>query len=355
MTQATTAARLRRASASALTDWAVACLQRVGVGERDARTVAQALVQTSLWGIDSHGIARLGHYLARIHAGSIVPVPTLRIVATGPCTAQMDGGHGLGIVICTAAMAHAIGLAQGQGVGIVGIGESTHCGAIGLYARQAAAAGLIGIAFTHADSIVAPAGGQQKLLGTNPLSIAFPNADGAPICLDMATSSIPWNRVMNARREGHALPEGVAIDAHGAPTDNAQDATALLPLGGTEYGHKGYALALMIELLCGPLNNMPFADRIPPMFTDLHAQRHLGSLVMALDPQRFAGGPTLAGSVRELIATLRRQPGDVMYPGEPEERREAMRARDGIPIEPGLWTEFTDWSQRLGIPAPEAR
>ena len=348
-------AALRHVSASTLTAWAVDCLARVGVGARDAETVARSLVQTSLWGIDSHGIARLGHYMARIRAGSIAPVPALRITATGPCTATMDGGHGLGIVVCTAAMAHAIGLAKSNGVGIVGIGESSHCGAIGLYTRQAAAAGLIGFAFTHADSIVAPFGGAQKLLGTNPVSIAFPNADGPPICLDMATSSIPWNRVMNARREGHVLPAGVAIDAQGAPTCNSGDAAALLPLGGSEFGHKGYALALLIELLCGPLNGMPYADRIAPMFTDLHAQRHLGSLVMALDPMRFAGGPTLAATVRELIATLRRQHGDVQYPGEPEERREAARAREGIPIEPGLWAEFADWSTRLGVRLPEPR
>ncbi len=344
---------LRHISAPALTSWAADCLARVGVDTADATTVARSLVQTSLWGIDSHGIARLGHYMARIQAGSIAAAPELRILPTGPCTAQLDGGHGLGIVVCTAAMDHAIGLASENGVGIVGVCESSHCGAIGLYTRQAAAAGLIGFAFTHADSIVAPAGGSSKLLGTNPISIAFPNADGEPICLDMATSSIAWNRVMNARREGRRLPAGVAIDAHGAPTQDADDAAALLPLGGTEYGHKGYALALMIELLCGPLNGMPSADRIPPMFADLHERRHLGSLVMAIDPLRFAGGPTLATTVRNLIATLRRQPGDVQYPGEPEERREAVRRRDGIPIEPGLWAEFVEWSTRLDVPLPE--
>jgi ureidoglycolate dehydrogenase (NAD+) len=351
---AASAAPLRHVAAAALTAWAVACLTRVGVGAGDAQTVARSLVQTSLWGIDSHGIARLGHYLARIQAGSIAPVPALRITSTGPCTAQMDGGHGLGIVVCTAAMAHAIDLARAQGVGSVGIGESSHCGAIGLYTRQAAATGLIGFAFTHANSIVAPAGGVQKLLGTNPMSIAFPNLDGPPICLDMATSSIPWNRVINARREGAALPDAVAIDAAGTPTRRADEAVALLPLGGSEYGHKGYALALMIDLLCGPLNAMPCADRIAPMFTDLHQRRHLGSLVMALDPMRFAGGPTLAASVRDLIATLRRQPGDVQYPGEPEARREAVRMREGIPVEPGLWAEFGQWSARLGIALPEA-
>lgn len=342
----------RRVSAEALHDWCLACLTRVGVGSKDALTVARSLVQTSLWGIDSHGIARLGHYMTRIQAGSIAAAAALRLTPTGPCTARLNGGHGLGIVVCTAAMEHAIELARASGVGVIGISESSHCGAIGLYTRQTASVGLIGFAFTHADSIVAPSGGKQKLLGTNPLSIAFPNADGPPVCLDMATSSIPWNRVMNARRENQRLPAGVAIDAQGKPTGDAHAAAALLPLGGNEYGHKGYALALMIDLLCGPLNGMPCADRIPPMFADLHAQRHLGALVMALDPARFAGGPKLATAVRDLIATLRRQPGDVMFPGEPESRQEAVRRRDGIPIEPGLWAEFTDWSNRLGVPLP---
>lgn len=349
------AAAVRHVAAPDLAAWAAACLGAVGVGPADARTVADALVQTSLWGIDSHGIARLGHYLARIAAGSIAARPSLRIEATGPCTAKMDGGHGLGIVVCFAAMDHAIATARDNGVGVVGIAESSHAGAIGLYTRRAAAAGLIGVAFTHADSIVAPAGGAARLLGTNPLSIAFPNADGEPICLDMATSSIAWNRVMNARREGGTLPPDVAIDSAGTPTRHPDQAVALLPLGGSEYGHKGYGLALMIDLLCGPLNGMPCADRIPPMFTDLAAQRHLGSLVMALDPMRFAGGPTLAASVRELVATLRRQPGDVQYPGEPEERRQAVRMRDGIPIEPGLWAEFDQWSSRLALSLPPAR
>jgi ureidoglycolate dehydrogenase (NAD+) len=346
-------APVRHVHAAPLTQWAERCLQRVGLNLVDARTVARALVQTNLWGIDTHGVARLGHYLARIRAGSIVPVPVMRIEDTGPCTAKMDGGHGLGIVVCTAAMEHAIGMARGQGVGIVGIGESSHCGAIGLYTRQAAVAGLIGAAFTHSNSIVAPAGGKQKLLGTNPLSIAFPRLDGPPICLDMATSSIPWNRVLNARREQQPLPPNVAIDERGAVTANAEKAVALLPLGGYEYGHKGYALALMIELLCGPLNGMPYADRITPMYGDLQAQRHLGSLVMAIDPTRFAGGPTLSAAVRDLIATLHRQPGDVQYPGEPEERRAAVRGREGIPIEPGLWAEFAEWSSRLELPLPE--
>ena len=348
------AARLRRVDADALAAWARRCLLAVGVGDQHVRTVSDALVQTSLWGIDSHGIARLTHYLARIQAGSVDPRPRITVTDTGPCTAQLHGGHGLGIVVCFAAMDHALQLARTSGAGIVGISESSHCGAIGLYTRHAAAHGLIGVAFTHADSIVAPHGGTQKFLGTNPLSIAFPQADGPPVCLDMATSSIPWNRVMNARREHATLPDGVAVDAEGATTRDADAAAALLPLGGAGYGHKGYALALMIDLLCGPLNGMPFADAIPPMFGDLTAQRHLGSLVMALDPARFAGGVQLAERVRDAMLRLKSQPGDIQYPGEPEVRREAERRAAGIPVEPGLWADMQQWSDRLGVALPAA-
>jgi ureidoglycolate dehydrogenase (NAD+) len=334
---------------ASLANWGAACLRAVGCNDDDARTVADALVQTSLWGIDSHGIARLPHYLARIRAGSIEPRPRYTVTRTAPGTAQFDGGHGLGIAAAFAAMALAQTLAREAGIGAVGLCESTHCGAIGLYTRQAARDGLVGIAFTHADSIVAPARGTRKFLGTNPISIAFPRAGGAPLCLDMATSAIPWNRVMNARREGHRLPPDVALDEHGRPTQDANAAAALVPLGGVSYGHKGYALALMIDLLCGPLNGMAFADRIAPMFGDLTQRRRLGGLMIALDPARFAGGATLAQRVAEVVDAIRRQPGDVLYPGEPEERAEAQRRREGIPVEPGLRAEFDDWTQRLGV------
>lgn len=332
-----------------LARWGESCLRAVGCSDEDARTVAGALVQTSLWGIDSHGIARLPHYLARIRAGSIEPRPQYAVKRTGPGSAQFDGGHGLGIAAAFAAMALAQTLAREAGVGAVGLSESTHCGAIGLYTRQAARDGLVGIAFTHADSIVAPARGTRRFLGTNPISIAFPRAGGAPLCLDMATSSIPWNRVMNARREGHALPPDVALDEAGRPTQDAHAAAALVPLGGASYGHKGYALALMIDLLCGPLNGMAFADRIAPMFGDLSERRRLGGLMIALDPLRFAGGAALAQRVADAVEAIRRQPGEVLYPGEPEERAEAQRRREGIPIEPGLRAEFDEWTRRLGV------
>ena len=238
--------------ADTLREWAMRCFSAAGMARDDAVLLADSLVQTSLWGIDSHGVALLPHYLDRLANGTIRARPNIQTERTGPATAMLHADQGHGIVMAHCAMSEAVRIAGEQGVGAVGVRNSSHCGAIGLYTRAAARQGCVGFAFTHANSVAVPHGGQRAFFGTNPISFAFPRDGHEPLCLDMATTSIPWNRVRNARREGHALPPDVAVDAQGAPTTDAQKAAAVVPLGGSEFGHKGYALALVIDLLCGP-------------------------------------------------------------------------------------------------------
>jgi ureidoglycolate dehydrogenase (NAD+) len=318
----------------------------------DAHQVADSLVQTSLWGIDSHGIARLPHYLERLRRGSINARPSISVTRSGPCTAQVAGDRGHGIVVGHRANAVAVELAREHGIGAVGVSDSSHCGALALYTRPATRDGRVAIAFTHADRIAAPHGGRAPFLGTNPISIAFPRERGEPVCLDMATTSIPWNRVMNARRDGHALPEGVAIDAEGRPTTDAQAANALTPLGGPAYGHKGYALALMIDLLCGPLHGNPYGPLIPTMFGELDTPRRLGAFFIVIDPMRFAGGPALGATVAQMALALAAEPGSPRMPGDPELAHQARRAAEGIPVEPVLAAQMREWSDRLQVPPP---
>jgi ureidoglycolate dehydrogenase (NAD+) len=347
--------KIRHCNPQALIDWGSACLQAQDVPADDAQLVAGGLVQTSLWGIDSHGIARLPHYLNRLSHGSILARPAIAITRTGPAAIHVQGGQGLGIVVSHRANRAAIDLARECGVAAAGVSDSSHCGAIGLYTREAARAGMVGIAFTHSDAIAAPFGGHIPYLGTNPISIAFPRENAEPVCLDMATTSIPWNRVMNARREGAALPPGVALDANGEDATNAQDARALRPLGGPDYGHKGYALALMVELLCGPLNGNPFGPHISPMYDKLDQPRRIGAFFVVVDPSRFPGGPTLAATVERMARELAEQPGQPRVPSDPEYEMAARRGAHGIPIEPGLWAEMAAWSERLRVPLPAAR
>lgn len=335
-----------------LTAWAVECLQRSRVPAPDALCLAESLVQTSLWGIDSHGIARLTHYLNRLAHGSINAIPQITITRSGTATAQVHGDRGLGIVVAHRANAVAMEIAREHGLGAVGVTDSSHCGAVGLYSRAAAREGLIGFAFTHSDKIAAPHGGHRPFLGTNPISIAFPRDGGEPVCLDMATTSIPWNRVMNARREGAAIAPGVAIDQDGRDTTDAHTANALRPLGGLDYGHKGYGLALAVELLCGPLHGNPWGPLIGPMYAELERPRHLGAFFVALDPMRFAGGPAFAATVETIARALAAEPGAPKMPGDPELEAQARRRIEGIPIEPGLAMEMRSWGARLGVAFP---
>src|SRR6185437_16410009 len=247
-----------RVSKARLTAWSVACLEKVGVPPAEAKLVGESLVQTSVWGIDSHGVLRLTHYLRRLTLGSIKAAAVPVVTRTGPVTAQVHGEDGLGIVHATLAMETAIEMASESGAGIVGVGHSSHCGAMGLYTRMAAREGLVGIAITHSSSVVVPHGGKEKYFGTNPISFAFARANGEPLCLDMATSQVAWNKVLNARIEGRALEEGIAVDELGVPTTDAKKARAAIPLGGPAYGYKGYGLAFAIDLLCGALNGMTF-------------------------------------------------------------------------------------------------
>ncbi len=338
--------------AATLRDWASRCFAAAGLGDDDAALLAASLVQTSLWGVDSHGIGLLPHYLERLRNGTVKARPAIEVRATGPATALVEADQGHGIVVAHRAMEEAVRLARAYGVGAVGVRNASHCGAIGLYTRAAARQGCVGFAVTHADSVAVPHGGRRAFQGTNPISFAFPRVHAEPVCLDMATTSIPFNRVRNARREGHALPQDVAVDAAGAPTTDAHAAVAVTPLGGREYGHKGYALALVVDLLCGPLLGNPYGPHIPSMFHALDEPRRLGAFFIALDPERFAGGAALAAGVEAMARDLAAEPGAPMMPGDPELAVAAQRARDGVPVEPQLAEQCRSWGARLGVPAP---
>jgi ureidoglycolate dehydrogenase (NAD+) len=340
---------MQRVKREHLTAWAVACLEKVGVPPPEARLVGESLVQTSVWGVDSHGVLRLTHYLKRMTIGSISPAAAPVVMRSGPVTAQVHGQDGLGIVHATLAMEVAIEMAKESGVGVVGVGHSSHCGAMGLYTRMAAREHLVGIAMTHSSSVVVPHGGRDRYFGTNPISIAFARKGGEPVCLDMATSQVAWNKVLNARIENETLDAGLAVDKDGNATTDPHQARAAIPLGGPTYGYKGYGLAFMVDLLCGVMNGMTFGRHINNMYEELDKPRKIGHFVMAIDPGRFAGGDTLEATVDTLIADLRTQ-GEILFPGEPELLEEKSRRVHGIPIDDAAFADMRAWSDKLGVP-----
>lgn len=332
-------------------------LTATGLREADARRVAEMLVATNLRGTDSHGVARLPHYLRRIQHGSIKAKPHIRRELLGPSAARVNGDHGLGHLVMADATLAAIELARNTGAGWVSVRRSSHCGALALYGLEIADAGMIGLVFTHVDPMVLPFGAARAFCGTNPICITAPrapsNADhlatGA-LCLDMATSKVPWNTVANAAMEGAAIEPGWAVDAEGNDTTDAALVASLYPMG----KYKGSGLGLLIDVLCAMLGDSPYGPDIPKMYGDPAQPRQLGGLVGAIDIGRFVPLSRFHTRVSELVERWcdlpPAQPGDrVLFPGQPELIEQEKRLREGIPLGLQLLREFDDLAIQYGV------
>jgi ureidoglycolate dehydrogenase (NAD+) len=202
------------------------------------------------------------------------------------------------------------------------------------YLHKAAKAGMIGIGLTHGESLQAPFGGQTPFFGTNPIAFAFPTRVSPPVVVDFATSATTFGKIMQARATGSLLPEGMVLDSQGAPTRDPKIAARILPAA----GHKGYGLALAVEILSGILNSCPYGPHLPPVFRDdVDQPGELGHFFMAIDPNCFCGRDSFLDQVEKIIQELHEVPPacgfkDVLVPGEPESRTYAKRIQEGIPL-----------------------
>ena len=315
--------------------------EAAGLGQDDATLVVDTLIESDLRGVTSHGVSRIPHYLERIRLGGINRTPQATAEILGPCSARIDGDHGLGQLTMHRAALTAIQLAKESGAGWATVCNSSHCGALAYYGLKIADAGMIGLVFTHVDPMVVPYGAKAAFSGTNPICITAPRASrGAnerptgALCLDMATSKAPWNAVANAAREGVAIPAGWAVDASGNETTDPNQVAAMMPVG--EY--KGSGLGLMIDVLCSLLSNSPFGPDIPKMYSnDLSQRRRLGGMVGAIDISRFVPLAQFHVRVAQMIERLGAMPpavpgGEILFPGEPELRQRERRLKEGIPL-----------------------
>ncbi|WP_425351317.1 Ldh family oxidoreductase [Kumtagia ephedrae] len=324
--------------ADRLRDSLASALAASGACPTSVEAAVRALMHASRLGVDSHGARLVMHYDRVLRSGRVNGQPQIRVKHTGTSTAVVDGDDGLGHHVAYAAMTEAIAIARETGVGAVGAIRSSHYGAAGAYALAAAEAGMIGFATTNADSVVAPFDGAKSFHGTNPLAFAAPSGDEKPWLLDMATSSIPMNRVLLYRTLGTTLPEGVAAAAGGTVTRDAAAAEMLLPLGGSDFGFKGAALAGVATVLSAVLQGTALDhDMIPMIGGDMSSPRNMGHFFLAIDPARFGGREVFAAGMAAYLAALRAVPGrdgaEILAPGDREWRVEAERLRDGIPID----------------------
>ncbi|MFC3123738.1 Ldh family oxidoreductase [Pseudoroseomonas globiformis] len=322
---------------------------RWGMSAAHAATAARIMVETDLAGIDSHGVGMLPHYQRGFAEGRLDPRAEPAILRDTPAAALIDSRHGIGHVAAEAAMSLAIRKAREGSIGIVAVTGSNHYGAAGWYARMAAEQGCVGLSLTNAPTpFLVPVFGTERALGTNPIGFAAPGADPRrPVLLDMATTTVAYGKVAIARRAGKPLPPGWAIAADGGPETNAAvaaEARALAPLGGDRVhgGHKGYGLALMVEILCATLTGARPGDET-------------GHFFLAIDPGFFRDTQAFEADLEALAARMRaNRPSDpaqpVLVPGDPEHDAVHRRRRTGIPLLPALVEEIRAVCSESGAP-----
>ena len=316
-----------------------------------ARQVTTALIQTSLRGVDSHGIRLAPHYVSAIRGGRLNPKPNMQFTKTAAATGVLDADHTLGHVAGYAAINHAIELAQQAGMGYVVVKNSSHCGALAPYVLKAAENDMIGMGSTNATPTVKAPNSSVPYYGTNPLCITAPMHDETPFCYDGASSVYTFNKIRLYRERDEPLPPGIGADKGGNETTNPHDVMQLLPMG----GYKGFSLLMIADMMSAMLGGMPSGNDVTVMFgSDLGQRRYLGQFYAAIrldafiDPTEFKAA--LQHNAEKIRALPRTNPDEPIYiPGDPEKITEADRRANGIPVPDAHLEHFHVMATELGI------
>lgn len=327
-----------------------------GADTATADAATRGMMHGTRYGVDSHGVRLLDHYVTAMQGGRINRAPNLKKVAGFGAIETLDADNAHGALAAYTAMSHATQLAGTFGIGAVAIRNTSHFGPAGAYSLEAAKNGFIGITFCNSDSFVRLHDGAMRFHGTNPIAIGVPVEGDDPWLLDMATSSIPYNRVLLYRSLGQALPQATASDEMGKDTQNAEAAAMLAPLGG-EFGFKGAALAGVAEIFSAVLTGMKLSFDIAPMGgPDFSTPRGMGAFVMAMKPDAFLEMQTLDAGMKRYLQVLRDSPpregARVMAPGDREWAVAAERQRDGVALDPATRSAFIALSRRFEVALP---
>ena len=329
--------------ADRLTHIGAALLRAAGATEEEASAVAAGCVNANLAGHDSHGVIAIPTYIDRIRVGHIIPGAEWKIVQESPTTTVIDGHWGFGFHVNAKAMQLTIEKAKVANVAACTVFRQSHVGRLASYPMMAMREGMIGIATAdsgRSPKHVAPFGGREARLGTNPISIAVPSDLEAPFYLDMATSAVAAGKIQLAAARGEQIPTGWIVDSEGRQTTDPRQfrkGGALLPLGGTE-GYKGSGLAAMVEVLCGLLTGLGFG--VEP------SGRHNDGCFMAVfNVAAFRPLNEFKREVAEFARYLKATPPSegspgVFYPGEVEYLREQQRKVSGIEVEDATWDKL---------------
>ncbi|MBM3263299.1 MAG: Ldh family oxidoreductase [candidate division Zixibacteria bacterium] len=325
-----------------------------GVPDDDARCVVDHLVDSNLFGHDSHGVIRYPEYVKAIQTGRFQAKGQIAVLKETPCTAVVDNGGALGQVGATFAMRRAIDKAKTYGTATVSLRNTSHVGRVGAYPLMAAREGLIGFSCVNAGRMghqIAPFGGIDGRLSTNPIAFAAPRKDADPIMVDMTTSVVAEGKIRVARNQGKQVPEGWLIDGEGKPSRDpnvmyAQPRGAILPMGGV-VAHKGFALGIMVEILAGTLSQQGCASGAPAMASN-------GVMFTVYHPDFFVEREWYENEVETMVRHIKSSRlasgfSEILLPGEPEFRLAQKRRRDGIELDDTTWTQIKEAAVSVGL------
>ena len=332
-----------------------AIFEAAGCQPGEAECVARHLVEANLTGHDSHGIVRIPWYFQAMRTGTLLTNREPRIVVDTDTMAILDGQCGFGHVMARHATKLAIDKASKHGIATVGLRNSGHIGRVGDWAEMAAEAGMVSLCFVStsgAGIIVAPHGGSQRRINANPIAIGIPVPGGSTVLADLSTCTIAHGKIVIAGHEGQTVPENCIIDAEGRPTNDpdvfhGDPPGAILPFA----GHKGYALSIVVELLANVLTGGGCARQDAKGFEQ-------SMLIIVLDPTRLQTQDAFAAEAQHLTEFVKSSrtvepDGEILMPGEPEQRSRTERLGDGIPIDATTWAQIQQTCASLDI-SPES-
>lgn len=334
-------------------------LKRLRVPATHASRIGDALIAADLAGVDGEGVSRLPFFATRIRSALVNPNPSIRVAHEQEATATIDGDNGMGHVVAMRGMELALELAKRFGVSAVAVRNSNDFGMAGYYARLALEEQMLGIAMSNATPAMVPPYGKTPMLGANPLAIAIPTAeDQPPFVLDIATTATSRSELEDAVRRSEKIATGMALDASGRMTDDpraALDAMRLLPLGGVpETGsHKGFGLALAIDILCGVVSGGAFGRQLSGAEGRHPDIAGIGHFFFAVRLRAFGPWIKFRNRIKDLLQQLTGAPAEgaprIFYPGEAEFDIEQERRATGIPIPPPVAAELDGLARQLDI------
>lgn len=322
-------------AASVLESFLARLFRKLGMTSTNAAACASDLTLTNLWGIDGHGVLRFPVYARRLKSAAMNANPEVRVIDGRGAFQILDGGAGMGFLVGHHAMALALESARGFGIGAVSVRNSNHFGAAALYVKQAADAGFMSFCMTNVQPNVLAPNGAGPVTGNNPIAFGAPTRLGFPFMLDISMSAVSGGKLLLAREKGESIAAGLATDRHRRPTKDPAEALAgyLLPFG----MHKGFGLALVVDLLCGVISGGAYQHGISSMYSAPDRPSDTSHMMIAIDPCLALEREDFLDRMDRFYHGLKSSPkqsgsGETYLPGEIEHECKRVRAATGIPL-----------------------